>query len=229
MTFQQIVGTVLLTPAYNLTLHGHPKLVEGRIGKALFLNGKAQFMEIKKDNMGCLAHVGRCQSGFTLSMDINFITIQDGMYVFSSGVNESSSSGITCRVLHSEFEVTVSTATKIWSGTFPVTKVQTYRWTKFQYSWSVTEGLYVYLNNDHAPVVKVTQPTAHKPTATYQSGNLIFGSSSLKTTSTIVYGHYLIENVKTWSISKTSLVKAGVIDGMYLIQSNCEMDGVSKR
>ncbi|XP_064599655.1 uncharacterized protein LOC135466195 isoform X2 [Liolophura sinensis] len=212
LTFQQIVDTVLVTPAYNLSLHGHPKLVDGRIGKALFLNGQAQFMEIKKENIGCLANVGRCQSGFTLSMDINFITIEEGMYVFSSGGEESNSSGITCRVHNSEFEVTVSTAIKIWTGTFPVTKVQTHRWTKFEYSWSVMEGLYVYLNSDHAPVVKVTQPTALQPKPTYQSGSLVFGSSSLKTTSTVVYGHYIIENVKTWSVSRTTLVQSGVID-----------------
>ena len=210
LTFQSIIGNILITPAFNFTVHGHPKLELQEKGQtALVLNCSRQYVELPDKGIPCLENMGSCKNGFTVKLEVKFTSIDvlQKTYVLSSGGYMSGTSGTALYLLGNQFVFAVKQGMFHWVGTCNITSlIQTDVWYNIEVSWSMT-GIIVYL--DGKKVIDETKGTPYPGTSVTHP--VLIGKTEGSNYTACMH----VRNLFSWTASREILVSHGVVPGNY--------------
>ena len=154
-------------PHFRVTLERGAELVPGKIGNAVLLRGRGQYVDIGEHMEECLGNIEKCKNGITISMWINARRLRDNSYFLSS---PSYSLYYKDRELKSNF----ASAGKSWKVGTP--DFNTNQWHNVLLSWEPSAGLSMYI--DEKEVAKDLKPEALPQGDDPESGNLYIGKSS---------------------------------------------------
>ena len=133
-------GNRLLHPSIMVNLHGNPKLVPGRVGNALRLDGHNQYADLGEQGGSCFGNLDLCRHGVLLGMWMRPGDMKNNMYYLSSGLN-----GIKLNYENNMLQSTLSTTTQQWS--LSTNQLRPNRWYYVEYSFHPDDGLKMYANN----------------------------------------------------------------------------------
>lgn len=133
-------GTTIPHSRLTLTTFRNPILVQGRIGNGLSLSGRGQYLDLGEHPEECIGNLALCHNGITVSTWLNFQSLQDNSYIFSTGSN-----GIRMYIKDDYLNVKVNQNRKEWHVRIPEFDIST--WNYVEMSWHPDFGLGLYLNN----------------------------------------------------------------------------------
>lgn len=202
--FKQITQTTITTTtSLTFQIHGNVRLQTENQKQVLHLTGSNSYTTISNSNFtSCLVNIDGCSSGFTVSLNANFLKILDNTFIISSGGNIPDTKGFALYYRQHKLYCSVTTSSKTWTLQIPFV-LTTNVWKNFEFSWSKTLGLELYI--DHVFKASVTQSVPATATQTKQIA--------------IGYGHQSqsvsidmkIEGLKTYDLSRSQLVREGIV------------------
>ena len=139
--FDKMVGDTVQHPTTLIRTYGSPKLVPGKINKALQLTGRLQKAEFEHMDGTCLGDLDNCHHGVLLALWLRLDKMEEGMYYLSSGIN-----GITISYVDRKLRIKAATSTREWTLTSP--EVDSNKWHYTEISWDPEIGLRLYMDND---------------------------------------------------------------------------------
>ncbi|KAL5005761.1 hypothetical protein ScPMuIL_016919 [Solemya velum] len=139
---EQMDGKRLVHESLDAKVHGDATLIPGRIGKALKLGGRGQYLDLGQHSDICLGNLAKCPQGILISAWMRFDHFHDNMYFLSTGSN-----GVQMYYDDGYIYVTMNQGNKAWKTTLP--HVKKGLWHFIELSWHPDFGLNVYLNNTH--------------------------------------------------------------------------------
>ena len=210
LTFQTIIGNILITPIFNFTVHGHPLLKLQEKGQtALVLNGTKQYVELPDKGIPCLEKMADCHNGFTMRLEVKFtqIDVTKKTYIISSGGDKSGTSGTALYLQGNQLVFAVKQGIFHWTGACNVTTmIKLNVWYNIEVSWSM-KGITAVING-HL-VINETGGTPYPGTSV--TNPVLIG----KTEGANYTAYMMIRNLFTWTTSREVLVSQGVIDGKF--------------
>ena len=135
-----MVGDTIQHPTTLIRTYGSPKLVPGKIHKALQLTGRLQKAEFEHMDDTCLGDLDNCHHGVLLALWLRLDKMEEGMYYLSSGIN-----GITISYVDRKLRIKAATSTREWTLTSP--EVDSNKWHYTEISWDPEIGLRLYMDN----------------------------------------------------------------------------------
>lgn len=142
INMEEMDGQRLLHEELEASIHGNAVLIPGRIGKALKLGGRGQYLDLGQHADICLGNLARCPQGILISAWMRFDHFHDKMYFLSTGSN-----GIQMYYHDGYIYVTMKQGNKAWKTRVP--HMQKGLWHFFEASWHPDFGLDVFVNNTH--------------------------------------------------------------------------------
>lgn len=107
ISMDSIHDDVMPHGSLNITVHGRPVTVPGKIGNATRLDGETQFIDFGDQSDTCLGSLVHCvHHGLMLSIWVKFRRLEPGMHYLSTG------GGIKVRLL--------KTATRIFENSYSI-------------------------------------------------------------------------------------------------------------
>ena len=211
LTFQTIIGNILITPSFNFTIHGHPALKLQQKGQtALVLNGTKQYVELPDKGIPCLEKISACKNGFTMQLEVKFthIDVTKKTYILSSGGDKSGTSGTALYLQGNQLVFAVKQGIFHWTGSCNVTSlIKLNIWYNIQVSWSM-KGITVVIDGKLA--IYETLGTPYPGTSVTHP--VLIG----KTEGANYTAYIMIRNLFTWTTTREVLVSQGVINGKHL-------------
>lgn len=191
-------------PRFRVTLERGAELVPGKIGNAVSLQGRGQYVDLGEHMDKCFANIDKCYNGLTVSMWLNARTLKDNTYFLSSPTYSLYYKG---NELRSKF---VSHG-KVWDvGTQSFDRGE---WHKIMLSWESERGLSIYV--DGKEVGKDSQPEdvtlSDEPQAGDKAKDLYFGKatdSDFRNTADA-----MIDDVQYWYANVERLRAQGLFGG----------------
>ncbi|CAH1790210.1 unnamed protein product [Owenia fusiformis] len=129
----------LVHPSLNLPLSGTPFTVPGKMDNALRLNGYGQSVDVGEHPETCLGNLENSRHGMSVVMWLNFHSMQDNAYVFSTGHN-----GMKIFTKDGDLKSTVNQPGKQWDVS---TRLDTNNWYYIEVSWHDKKGLKMYVDS----------------------------------------------------------------------------------
>ncbi|XP_056012893.1 uncharacterized protein LOC125678424 isoform X7 [Ostrea edulis] len=206
-SFDRMIGDRLYHPSMVIETYGSPKLVTGKIGQGIKLNGNSQVVDFGEHQANCLGNLDNCHHGVLLAMWFNPTTFRDNMYFASTGNN-----GITIKNTGSRLEVSATTSTREWNIS---TEVLSYNnWYFMEISWDPEKGLELYINDN---LVSSTN-TANKKAVTLATGiytssqenKFYLGRGNTRMTSNR-FGNAMYDELEYWYGPREYLIAFGYI------------------
>ncbi|XP_055869522.1 uncharacterized protein LOC106070898 isoform X3 [Biomphalaria glabrata] len=139
--FENIQGNRVLHDRLSINLYGSPRQANGKVGRALKLNGVNDYADIYVDSDGCFADLTLCQHGVLYSMWIHPDRLRDNTYFLSSG-----NRGITLLYRGGSLNAVAETATQRWEASTPSLEVN--KWNFVEVSYHPVRGLKLFVNNE---------------------------------------------------------------------------------
>ena len=124
------------TPA---RLYGNPSLIRGKVGRALRLDGRMEYVDGGEVGDGCLGDLQLCTYGLSASFWINSFHVKENMYYLDSG-----SKGFRVYYKNKKFIAEFQQGNKNWKvewGDFERNK-----WYFIEVSWNPEDGARMYVN-----------------------------------------------------------------------------------
>ncbi|XP_062614011.1 uncharacterized protein LOC134275752 isoform X2 [Saccostrea cucullata] len=206
-SFDSAIGDRIYHPSMLIETYGSPKLVAGKIGQGIKLNGNRQVVDFGEHQTSCLGNLDNCHHGVLMAMWINPTTFRDNMYFASTGKN-----GITISNTGNRVEVTAATSTREWNVS---TEVLSYdNWYFFEVSWDPEKGLELYINdilvssNDNPKKRTVTLATGIY--ASSQENKFYLGRGNTRMTSSS-FGNAMYDELEYWYGPRDYLIAFGFI------------------
>ena len=126
---------------YNVLLVNGARLVPGRIGNALELQGRGQYLDLDSQIERCLGNLDRCRHGFTLSVWLKPHTLTENMPFISA---PSYSLFYEQGQLQAEF----NSKGRQWRVSSP--RFRTGAWQRVTLTWHSKRGLTLYVDDELA-------------------------------------------------------------------------------
>ncbi|CAH1803009.1 unnamed protein product, partial [Owenia fusiformis] len=121
------------------------KLVEGKVGKGINLNGVNQWIDLGQHGDECFGNLEMCPHGYTLSMWLKVgPNNAPEMYYFSSVEQNGTSYGIILQSLDGKFVVKFSTKNKIWRVDYAGQMKG--QWYHVVLTWNREDGLHLWID-----------------------------------------------------------------------------------
>ncbi|XP_060080041.1 uncharacterized protein LOC132559439 isoform X2 [Ylistrum balloti] len=149
-SMDSMLGDRLMHPTLFVDTLNRPKLVTGKIGKAIKLNGEQQVVDFGEKKSQCFGNLDFCHHGIYTSLWFRPTTFRNNMYFFTSGHN-----GITLSNRRENLKVTAGTSTRLWETSTDV--LIPGNWYFLEISWDPETGLEVFV--DEVPVAKDRDPS----------------------------------------------------------------------
>ncbi|XP_021368526.1 uncharacterized protein LOC110460117 isoform X2 [Mizuhopecten yessoensis] len=149
-SMDSMLGDRLIHPTLLVETFNRPKLVSGKIGKAIKLNGEQQVVDFGEKSFECFGNLDFCHHGIYTSLWFRPTTFRNNMYFFTSGHN-----GLTLSNTRRNLKVTAGTSTRMWEASTDVLVPGT--WYFLEISWDPETGLEVFV--DEVPVAKDKDPS----------------------------------------------------------------------
>ncbi|XP_053386148.1 uncharacterized protein LOC123539409 isoform X3 [Mercenaria mercenaria] len=137
--FDEMDGSRIKHPSIMIDTQGNAKLVPGKIGQALRLNGNQQKADFDNGD-DCLGNIDYCRHGILMSFWFRPEQAKEGMYYLSTGKN-----GIDLSYMDGKYKIRISNSVYIWELMMSQLKENT--WYFMEISWSEEVGLKLYVNN----------------------------------------------------------------------------------
>ncbi|KAH9500063.1 hypothetical protein Btru_076507 [Bulinus truncatus] len=134
-------GSRIYHTKYTVDLYGNAKLIPGRIGNAVNLNGQRQYVDLGEHYDRCLGNLDLCSHGFTLSVWLNPRELREGTTFISAPTYNI---GYHNGRLRSEFQG----KNKRWTASS--TRIRPDEWQRLTMAWHPKKGLSMYLNDELA-------------------------------------------------------------------------------
>ncbi|XP_052098806.1 uncharacterized protein LOC127733493 [Mytilus californianus] len=198
--FIEIKGNVLVTPEYNFTVYKNPTIRPENNGHAvLILNTTGQYVELPNKGIECIQDMTKCESGFTLSLEIKWLDINstNKRYIFSSGGDKVNNSGLALYLWHGELYCSAKKDKTIWTAKAKL-NVKAGEWHSYQVSWNKKDGFVVYLDGQVFMQHSIKYPNPAQP-GTFPL--LIATTPGYNETSLME-----VRNLYTWTASRDVLI-----------------------
>lgn len=179
-------------PNITIDTYGQPRIVDGKIGGALNLDGNSQFVSLGNQHESCFGNLDLCHHGLLLSTWIRPGQLREGMDIFSSGAN-----GINAWYSGGRLHVSARTLTREW--TVQTDKIADNQWQFVEFEWDPTEGLVVYINEQLA--AQNSQPTVRSPsdsTGVHPDREKFYIGRGDGSRSNARYANMTIDDVEYW-------------------------------
>ena len=134
-----IRGRDVLGSDLKATLRGTSNVVEGKIGDALSMDGRRNYIEAGDQSDKCLGDIAICQYGITVAMWIKFDSLDDNSYVISSG-----SKGFNIFYKNGQIYGEVQQGDKNWQASYGGLEIDT--WYFLEISWETERGLKMFVD-----------------------------------------------------------------------------------
>ena len=196
-------GQFLVVDGRHIRTHGAVTTVEGTRGRAVYLNGREQFIDLGQ-NFTCHGNLDNCQYGATVRFTVRPSELQNGMYFVDS---------FPVKVYYQDGRLyaVMQTADRKWE----VSSLEFNRdkWQVVEVSWHPTYGLTLYLNGER--VGYQTVPTYRAPVQnadwrTYFGRPLVTGENTR-------YANTIVEDIGWWDTRWEHVPKIDYPDVVYPI------------
>jgi len=210
MTFITVTENILITPAFNFTLHNKPTLEIGNNGHTtLTLNCNAhQYIELPDSGVPCLENLSSCDKGFTFKLTLMFTDLNSAekTYILSSGGDVAFNSGMGIYVHNYQLIYGVKKGFYHWVGSYNMSNsLKLNTWYNYEISWSLKSGVSVIIDG-----IEVIHVTAWSPSPGVEKTNpVLIGKTTGANTTTCMK----IRDLFTWTASRDILVDHGVLPG----------------
>ena len=144
----------LMNSNLNVRMSGNPTLEPGKIGNAINLDGRRDYLDAGDQSDTCLGDTSLCVYGIMVSSWIKFNELADNMYLFSSG-NKGFKLYYDDGRLVGEVQRGNDNWKTDWSG------AQTGRWYFVELAWDPANGIRLFV--DQQEVAKSTEKRAKEP------------------------------------------------------------------
>ena len=141
---EEIAGGQLLGSIQG-ALFGDVKLVPGKRGRALYVNGIDQRVNLGNQRHNCMGDLNKCNKGFVMAMWIQMHNNDDTEYYISSGGQTHKSIGVAMMMHDKKLRTVFRTATHLWDLTYDGT-VYLHYWYHMVLVWNIAFGGKVYMN-----------------------------------------------------------------------------------
>ena len=147
--FENQNGNKVEHPLYDITLHGGATLVtNGRIGKAVSLDGNGQYVDLGDKRGTCMGNIDNCEHGMTVQFYLNPKKLEDDSYVLST---DSYSVYARNGRLYASFRTPDKQCV---TSTNAIAKD---KWQHVGLSWDPKTGLAMYVNGEQVDVQTITR------------------------------------------------------------------------
>lgn len=186
-------------PKFNVTLENGARLVPGKIGNAVSLNGYGQYVDIGEHNDRCLANSRRCRDGMTISMWIKARRLTSDTYFLSS---PSYALFYKDNRLHAKFNY----KDKVWEVFTPDFTAD--RWHNVEMSWTEENGLALYIDGEQE--ARSSRPMERMQGDQPDSTTVLIGKSD-KTARTAAAD---VDELQFWYAPRDKVMASGQLGGM---------------
>ena len=126
-------------------LIGDVKLVPGKRGHALYVNGVDQWVNIGNQRHNCMGDLIQCNNGFVMAMWIQMHSNNGDKYYISNGGQTYRSMGVGMMMRDKKNLVKFRTATRKWVIVYD-TAVYLHTWYHVVLAWDIVSGGKIYIN-----------------------------------------------------------------------------------
>lgn len=211
LNFNEIVDNTITTEQVIITITKGVITEIGTVGMAVVLDA-TQNQVIEIDPVGddnCIANIDACaDTGFTITINVNFVKLQDGMVILSTGGEREDSNGISMVYEFGQFHVTISTVTFTWKVSFNVIKLNI--WAKFDITWDATSGVGVYIN-DNFIIRNAIASKREKTIMTTIKSKLRIGQASVEVPG-LKPCHMKVDFIRMFKVTREILIKSNTIE-----------------
>lgn len=197
----------LTSESVNLTVSGNYSLVQGVEDTAIRL--EEAFIEMTPNKQSCILNLNSCaKSGFTLRLRLRFLELIKDTYFVSSGVEVTKKQGFAFFYEHrfQRFRVTAATQTEAWYITLSKSLVE-YEWYTLDFTWSLTAGLEVFVNDVSCGSASVAVTLTEEKTEVTET---VFIARKTEETTEISYAKLEVEEVATFTAERSDLILSGI-------------------
>ena len=132
-------GNSLPDATSTATIYGNPSLIKGKVGRALRLDGRMEYVDGGDVRDACLGDLQLCNYGLSIGFWINSFHVQDNMYYLDSG-----NSGIKVYYDQGKLIGEFQQGNRHWQTEWP--DFQRNNWYFIEFSWNPTDGARMYVN-----------------------------------------------------------------------------------
>ena len=187
-----IQGDRLVSPTVFAKVSGYPRLVDGKMRKALELNGNSQYVTVEDQNDKCLGNINMCPHGFLISFWFKPGDFKNKMQYIATGVN-----GLTVSHNQGKLYANVKTSTQQWDASTDNLKPNLWYFTEI--SWSPKTGIKILLDD------KMVAADADSEMRTFPSGyaynpdtdKIHIGRNNFDMTNK-AYGNFTVDEMDFW-------------------------------
>ena len=146
VSWDQVEGHQIQKPGLTVTVPTKPNITaDGTTGKSVLeLDGQGQEVSMAASQNVCVADPVICQQGFTLSLDVQLLTLREKTVVFSSGAERESQTGVSALYEMGLMRWMVRSEVGVWYASSR--RLEINEWYTVDLSWQHSQGLSVYVN-----------------------------------------------------------------------------------
>ena len=179
-------------PNITIDIYGQPRIIDGKRGGAVNLDGNSQFVSLGNQHESCLGNLDLCRHGLLMSTWVRPGQLREGMDIFSSGAN-----GIKAWYAGGRLRVSARTLTREWS--LETDKIVGNEWQFVEFAWDPVDGLSLYINEQL--VAQSSQPSvrlASDVTAAHPDREKFYIGRGDGSRSNARYANMTIDDVEYW-------------------------------
>ena len=148
-------------------LIGDVKLVPGKRGHALYVNGIDQWVNLGNQRHNCMGDLIQCNNGFVVAMWIQMHSNDGDKYYITNGGQTARSMGVGLMMQDKKIVVKFRTATRKWIIVCD-RAVYLHTWYHVVLTWDIVSGGKVYINGilvshvqSGSDTIAITEPNAY--------------------------------------------------------------------
>ena len=220
ISWDQVIGQQIQKPGLTVTVQTKPKITaDSTTGKSVLeLDGQGQEVSMTASKNVCVADPVICQQGFTLSLDVQLLTLREKTVVFSSGAERESQTGVSALYEMGLMRWMVRSEVGVWYASSR--RLEINEWYTVDLSWQHSQGLSVYVNER-----LVTRKSEPIKTKIFESKPkpLIFGNSPI-TPGITETAKMKLGPVQVWDKPRIVLENAGIVSTGKIV-NDCQSYG----
>jgi hypothetical protein len=191
-------------PKYRVTLERGARLVPGKVGNAVSLQGNGDYVDFGEHMDKCFANIAECKHGLTISLWLYPRSLRTNQYFLSS---PSYSLYLDNGELKSKF----MSADKAW--TVSSGNIHLNDWNNIKLSWDEDRGLKMYV--DDRLMDRDREPTELMQSDEPQTGSLYIGKPSDKNIDGTA--NMMADEVQFWYANMERLRSQGINGGKHFM------------
>ena len=181
--------------------HGGPRQVPGKMGQALRLDGAGQYVDGGDRAGDCLGDLSLCRYGFTFAAWMRFTELEENMQYFSTGAR-----GVRMYYRGGRLVAEAQRGGRVWRATWD--GAQTGKWQFVELSWTVEEGLRMFVDFDE--VAHAARSVAGEEAPASAAAHVYLGRDN-GDMRRAKYGAVEFDDVELWNADRARLVEFGFL------------------